>query len=80
MEASQNKSDVIIQFLVGDLVITLPEFSIYLLPLKIIQEFYICIMVKNFFFQFWVANMTPKSFFANLDTAKRHYREKIWFD
>jgi hypothetical protein len=34
MEASQNKSDGTIQFLVGGLVITLPEFSIYLVPLK----------------------------------------------
>jgi hypothetical protein len=34
MKASQNKTGITIQFLVGGLVITLPEFSIYQLPLK----------------------------------------------
>jgi hypothetical protein len=38
-----------------------------------------CAMVK-FFFQFLAANMTPKIFFANLETPKRHYLEKICVD
>ena len=36
-------------------------------------------MVKNFF-QFLGANMTPKIFFANIQTPKRHFLEKICVD
>jgi hypothetical protein len=36
---------------------------------KVIQEFHVCAMVKTFF-QFLGANMTPKIFFANLETPK----------
>jgi chromate transport protein ChrA len=79
MEASQNKNDVTIQFLVAGLVITLPEFSIYLFRSKVIQHFHACAMVKNFF-QFLGANMTPKSFIANIQTPKRHFFEKICVD
>jgi hypothetical protein len=71
MEASQNKSDVTIQLLVGGFVFTLPEFSIYLLRSKVIQGFQVCAIVKNVC-QFSGANMTHKIFFANLDTPRSH--------
>jgi hypothetical protein len=48
---------------------TLPEFPSILFRSKVIQEFRAFAMVKKFF-QFWEANMTPKIFFANLDTPK----------
>jgi hypothetical protein len=45
---------------------------------KVIQEFHACAMVKNF--SIFGANMTPKILFANLDTPKRHFLEKICVD
>jgi hypothetical protein len=36
-------------------------------------------MVTNFF-QSLGANMTPKNFFANIQTPKRHFLEKICVD
>jgi hypothetical protein len=65
MEASQKKCDVTIQFLVGGLVITLPEFSIYLSPFKSYSKIS-CLCNGENFFQFLGANMTPKNFFANI--------------
>jgi hypothetical protein len=79
MEATQNKSDVTIQFLVGGLVFTLPEFSIYLVPFKSYSRIS-CLCNGEFFFQFLGANLTPKIFFANLETTKRYYIEKICVD
>jgi hypothetical protein len=38
---------------------------------KVIQEFHAFAMVEK---------MTPKIFFANLDTPKRHFLEKICVD
>jgi hypothetical protein len=53
MEASQNKTDVTIQFLVGGLVITLLEFSIYLASVqKLFKNFMFVQWLKNFF-NFW---------------------------
>jgi hypothetical protein len=52
MEAPQNKSDVTIQFLVGGLVITSPEFPSVLFRSKVIQKFHAFAAVKNFF-NFW---------------------------
>jgi hypothetical protein len=50
MEASQNKSDVTIQFLVGGLVIHFAGiFHLSWFRSKVIQEFHACAMVKNFF-------------------------------
>jgi hypothetical protein len=70
MEASQDKTDVTIQFLVGGLVI---HFAGIFHPSGSVQKLF-----KNFmfvqwlkiFFQFSGANMTPKIFFANFDTPK----------
>jgi hypothetical protein len=70
-----------IQFLVGGLVIHFAgifHLSIWFRS-KVIPEFHVCAMVKKFF-QFLGANMTPKIFFANLETPKRHYLEKICVD
>jgi hypothetical protein len=80
MEASQNKSDVAIQFLVGGLVIHFAGiFHLSCSVQKLFKNF-MFVQWLNFFFQFFGANMTPKIFFANLDTPKRHYLEKICVD
>jgi hypothetical protein len=55
------------------------NFPFIFLCAKVIQEFHVCAMVK-FFFNFWGANMTPKKFFANIQTPKRHFLEKICVD
>ena len=55
------------------------NFPFIFLRSKVIQEFHACAMVKNFF-QFLGANMTPKNFFANIETPKRHFLEKICVD
>jgi hypothetical protein len=39
------------------------------------QEFHACVMVKKFY-QVLGANMTPKIFFANLDSPKGTFVEK----
>jgi hypothetical protein len=79
MEASQKKHDVTIQFLVGGLVIHFAgifhlSFSIQ----KLFKNFMLVQWLK--FFQFLGANMTPKNFFANIQTPKRHFLEKICVD
>jgi hypothetical protein len=55
------------------------NFPSFLFRSKVIQEFRVCAMVK-IFFQILGANMTSKIFFANLDTPKRHFLEKISVD
>jgi hypothetical protein len=45
------------------------NFPFIFLRSKVIQEFHVCAMVK-IFFQFLGANMTPKNFFANIQTPK----------
>jgi hypothetical protein len=61
MEASQNKIDVTIQFLVGGLVIQFAGiFHLSCSVQKLIQEFHVCAMVN--FFLFLGANLTPKIF------------------
>jgi hypothetical protein len=79
MEASQNKSDAIIQILVGGLVIHFAE--IFHLSCSVQKLF------KNFMLLQWLRNFSnfggkydPKIFFANLDTPKRHFLEKICVD
>jgi hypothetical protein len=79
MEASQKNSDVTIKFLVGDLVSTLPELSIYLSTVKSYSRIS-CLCNGENFFSIWGANMTPKNFFANMQTPKRHFVEKICVD
>jgi hypothetical protein len=79
MEASQNKSDVTIQFLVGGLVIHFAGiFHLSCSVQKLFKNFMLVQWLK--IFQFLGANMTPKIFFANLDTPKRHFLEKICVD
>jgi hypothetical protein len=79
MEASQNKCDVIIQFLVGGLVIHFAGiFHLSFSVQKLFKNFMLVQWLK--FFQFLGANMTPKIFFANLQTPKRHFLEKICVD
>jgi hypothetical protein len=79
MEASQNKSDVTIQFLVGGLVIHFAGiFHLSCSVQKLFKNFMLLQWLK--FFQFLGTNMTPKIFFANLDTPKRHFLEKICVD
>jgi hypothetical protein len=78
-EASQNKSDVTIHFLVGGLVIHFA--GIFHLSCSVQKLF------KNFMFVQWLnffsifgGKYDPKIFFANLDTPKRHFLEKICVD
>jgi hypothetical protein len=79
IEASQNRSDVTIQFLVGDLVIRFAGiFHLSCSVQKLFKNFMLVQWLK--LFQFWGANMTPKIFFANLDTPKRRFLEKICVD
>jgi hypothetical protein len=80
MEASQNKSDLTIQFLVGGLVIHFTGiFHQSCSVQKLFKNFMLVQWLKKKF-QFLGANLTPKMFFANLDTPKRHYPEKICVD
>jgi hypothetical protein len=79
MEASQKKCDVTIQFLVGGLVFTLPEFSIYLSPLKSYSRIS-CLCNGENFFSIFGGKYDPKNFFANIQTPKRHFLEKICVD
>jgi ABC-type uncharacterized transport system permease subunit len=80
MEASQNKSDATTQFLVGGLVIHFA--GIFHLSCSVQKLFKNCMLLQAVkkFFQFLGANMTPLKFFANLDTPKRHFLEKICID
>jgi hypothetical protein len=60
MQASQNKSDVTIHFLVRGLVIHFAGLSPSIwFRSKVIQEFHVCALVQNVS-QFSGANMTPK--------------------
>jgi hypothetical protein len=80
MEASQKKCDVTIQFLVGGLVIHFAGiFHLSFSVQKLFKNFMLVQWLK-IFFQFLGANLTPKIFFANLETPKRHYPEKICVD
>jgi hypothetical protein len=79
MEASDIESDVTIQFLVGGLVIHFAGiFHLSCSVQKLFKNFMLVQQLK--IFQFLGANMTPKIFFANLDTPKRHFLEKICVD
>jgi hypothetical protein len=79
MEASQKKCDVTIQFLVGGLVIHFAGiFHLSFSVQKLFKNFMLVQWLK--FFQFLGANMTPKNFFANIQTPKRHFLEKICVD
>jgi hypothetical protein len=79
IEASQNKSDVTIQFLVCGLVIHFA--GIFHLSGSVKKLFKNVMLVQWLnFFQFLGANMTPKVCFENLDTHKRHFLEKICVD
>jgi hypothetical protein len=79
MEAPQNKSDVTIQFLVGGLVIHFAGiFHLSCSFRKLFKKFMLVQWLK--FFSILGANMTPNIFFANLDTPKRHFLEKICVD
>jgi hypothetical protein len=79
IEASQNKSDVTIHFLGGGLVIQFA--GLFYLSCSVQKLFKNFMLVQwLIFFQFFGANMTPEIFFANLDTLKRHFLEKICVD
>jgi hypothetical protein len=79
MEASQNKSDVTVQFLVGGLVILFAEISHLACTVqKLFKNFMLVQWLK--FFSIFGANMIPKIFCANLDTPRRHFLEKICVD
>jgi hypothetical protein len=70
MEASQNKSDVTFQFLVGGLVVHLAGiFHLSGSVQKLFKNFLLVQWLK-IFSQFLGANMTPKIFFATLGTLK----------
>jgi hypothetical protein len=68
IEASQNKSDGTIQFLVGGLVIHFARIFHLSGSVQVIQEFHACAMVK--IFSIFGGKYGPKIFFANLDTKK----------
>jgi hypothetical protein len=70
------KCDVAIQFLVGGLVIHFARiFHLSFSVQKLFKNFMLVHLLKNFFT--FGANMTPKIFFANIQTPKRHFLEKI---
>jgi hypothetical protein len=76
MEASQKKCDVTIQFPVGGLVIHFAGiFHLSSSVQKLFKNFLLC--NGEIFFQFLGTNLTPEIFFANLETPRRHYPEKI---
>jgi hypothetical protein len=80
MEASHIESDVTIEFLVGDLVIHFAGiFHLSFSVQKLFKNFMLVQWLKKIF-QFLGANMTPKNFFANIQTPKRHFLEKICVD
>jgi hypothetical protein len=77
MGVSQIKSDVTIHFLVGGLVIHFAgNFHLSCSVQNFLKEFHACAFV-TIFFQFLGANMTHKNLFANIETPKRHFLEKI---
>jgi hypothetical protein len=79
LEATQNKSDVTIQVLVGGSVIHFAGIShLSGFVQKLFKNFKLVQWLNCF--QFFTANMTPKIFFANLETPERHYPEKICVD
>jgi hypothetical protein len=80
MGASQNESNVTIQFLVGGLVIHFAgSFHLSGSVQKLFKNF-MFVQWLNFFSFFWGANMIPKIFCANLVIPKGHYLEKICVD
>jgi hypothetical protein len=69
MEASLNKRDVAIQFLVGGSVFHFAGiFNLSCSVQKLFKNFMLLQWLK--LFQWLRANMTPNVFFANLDTPK----------
>jgi hypothetical protein len=79
MEASQNESDVTIQFLVGGLVIHFVGiFHISCAVQKLFKNFMLLQKLRNFF-DFW-GKYDPYNFFSNLVTPERHFFEKIFVD
>jgi hypothetical protein len=80
MEASHIESDVTIEFLVGDLVIHFAGIFHLSFSVQMLFKNFMLVQWLKFFFQFLGANMTPKNFFANVQTPKRHFLEKICVD
>jgi hypothetical protein len=80
MEASHIESDVTIQFLAGGFVIHFAGIFHVASSVQKLFENFMCVQWLTFFFQFLGANMTPKMFFANMETLKRHFLEKICVD
>jgi hypothetical protein len=79
MGAPKIESDVTVQFLFGGLVIHFAGiFHLSCSVQKLFKDFMVLQWLKNF--QFLGANMTPKIFFANLDTPKRHFLKIICVD
>jgi hypothetical protein len=79
MEASQNKSDVTIQFLVGGLVIHFAGiFHLSGSVQKLFKNFMLVQWLN--FFQFFGANMTLKFSLQISTPRKRHFLEKICAD
>jgi hypothetical protein len=74
------KSDVAVHFLVGRLLIHLAGmFHLSGSVQKLHKNFMLLQQLRNIF-QFLGASMTPKIFFANPDSPKRHFLEKICVD
>jgi hypothetical protein len=80
MDASQSQNDVTVQFLVGGEVIDFAGIFHLSGSVQLLIKNFMLVQWLNFFFQFFEANMTLKIFFANLDTPKRHFFEKICVD
>jgi hypothetical protein len=80
MEAPQNKSDVTIQFLVGGLVIHFAGIFHFSFSVRKLFKNFMLVQWLKIFFYFFGENMTPKHFFANIQTPKRHFLEKICVD
>jgi hypothetical protein len=79
MEASQKKFNVTIQVLVSGLVIHFAGiFQLSCSVQKLFKNFMLVQWLK-FVFNFW-GKYDPKIFFANIQTLKRHFLEKICVD
>jgi hypothetical protein len=79
MEASQKKCDITNEFVVGGLVIHFAGiFHLSFSVQKLFKNFMPVQWLKSF--SIFGANMTPKNFFANIQTPKRHFLEKICVD
>jgi hypothetical protein len=80
MEASHIESDVTFEFLVGGLVVHFAGiFHLSFTVQKLFKNFML-VQWLNIFFSIFGGKYDPQKFFANIQTPKRHFLEKICVD